>query len=126
MQGVVTENKTDMSFMFSNGNEILTTGLDDPEKIKSIYNITSIWIEEATELEKGDFDQLDLRLRNDSDNYKQIILSFNPVSETHWIKAEFFDKPIENCTLLHSTFKNNKFLDKDCTNRGLGIHLKIA
>lgn len=110
---IVTENKTDMSFQFSNGNEIITTGLDDPEKIKSIYNITSIWIEEATELEKGDFDQLDLRLRNDSVNYKQIIFSFNPVSETHWIKAELFDNQVENCTLLHSTYKNNSFLDTE-------------
>ena len=113
LQSIVTENKTDMSFMFNNGNEIITTGLDDPEKIKSIYNITSIWIEEATELEKGDFDQLDLRLRGETLNYKQIILTFNPVSETHWLKAELFDKEVENCTLLHSTYKNNRFLDNE-------------
>lgn len=113
LQDYVTENKTDMSFTFSNGNEIITTGLDDPEKIKSIFAITSIWIEEATELEKGDFDQLDLRLRGETEFYKQIIVCFNPISETHWIKAELFDKQVENCTILHSTYINNKFLDQE-------------
>ena len=40
-------------------------GLDDVEKLKSIYDITGIWIEEASELEEGDFNQLDIRLRTD-------------------------------------------------------------
>ena len=82
---IVSVNLTDKSFKFSNGNEIITTGLDDVEKLKSIHAITSIWIEEATELEKGDLDQLDLRLRGDTANYKQIIITFNPIDETHWL-----------------------------------------
>jgi phage terminase large subunit len=37
--------------------------MDDPEKIKSVQGVNRIWIEEATELKKEDFNQLDLRLR---------------------------------------------------------------
>jgi len=72
-------NKTEMRFTHtSTGNEILLAGLDDVERLKSIAGITSIWVEEATELTEGDFDQIDLRLRGETANYKQIILSFNP------------------------------------------------
>ena len=43
-------NKSDMLITFANGSEIIFAGLDDVEKLKSIYNITGIWIEEASEL----------------------------------------------------------------------------
>ena len=46
-----------------NGSEVIFAGLDNVEKMKSIAGITSIWIEEATELTEKDFNQLDLRLR---------------------------------------------------------------
>ena len=51
-------NKGDLWIGFPNGSEILFAGLDDVEKLKSIYDITGIWIEEASELEEGDFNQL--------------------------------------------------------------------
>lgn len=90
-----------------NGNEIIFIGMDDPEKVKSIADITSIWIEEATELAEDEFDQLDLRLRGDTSHYKQIVLTFNPVSEDHWIKRRFFNG-MEDTYINRSTFLNNK------------------
>mgnify|MGYP002508345844 CR=1 FL=1 len=69
-----------MRIKFQNGSEILFAGLDDVEKLKSIYDITGIWIEEASELLEGDFNQLDIRLRTVTPYYLQIILSFNPIS----------------------------------------------
>ena len=83
-----------ISFKNSNGkdNYILFDGMDDPEKIKSIKGITGVHIEEATEFTKDDFIQLDLRLREKTENYKQIILSFNPDEEAaEWIKNMFFE-----------------------------------
>lgn len=106
-------NKSDMKITCINGNEVLFAGLDDVEKLKSIYNITSIWIEEASEIDPTDFRQLDIRLRGETLNYKQIILSFNPVSVTHWLKSEFFDTKKEDSFTLHTTYKHNKFLDKE-------------
>ena len=71
-----------------NGNEFIFCGLDDVERLKSIEGITSIWVEEASELTPEDFRQLDIRMRGRSKHYKQIILSFNPISITHWLKKE--------------------------------------
>lgn len=104
-------NKSDMTISFSNGSEILFAGLDDVEKLKSIYNITGIWIEEASELLESDFNQLDIRLRGETKYYKQIILSFNPVSITHWLKARFFDNTPDGARVHESTYKDNRFLD---------------
>lgn len=116
-------NRSDMVIRFSNGSEILFAGLDDVEKLKSIYNITGIWIEEASEILESDFNQLDIRLRGETKHYKQIILSFNPISVHHWLKKRFFDFDIENPgerekivfrTRVHeSTYKDNRFLDDE-------------
>lgn len=106
-------NKTEMEIRCINGSQIIHAGLDDSEKIKSIAGITSIWIEEASELEKSDFMQLDLRLRGKLKYYKQIILTFNPISVTHWLKIEFFDNPKEDAFTLKTTYKDNKFIDEE-------------
>ena len=37
-------NRTEMRISFANGSEILFAGLDDVEKLKSIFAITGIWI----------------------------------------------------------------------------------
>lgn len=109
-------NKSDMVISFGNGNEILFAGLDDVEKLKSIYNITDIWVEEASELLEGDFNQLDIRLRGESKHYKQFIMSFNPISITHWLKKRFFDKRDPRATVHESTYKDNRFLDQEAIN----------
>lgn len=107
-------NKSEMRFTHRpTGNEILMLGLDDVEKLKSIEGITGLWVEEATELSESDFDQLDLRLRGETINYKQIILSFNPIDESHWLKKRFFDSQLSNCTTIRTTFKDNLFIDDE-------------
>lgn len=76
--------------------EILFDGMDDPEKIKSIKGITSVWLEEATEFALADFRQIDLRLREPGPGYHQIMLSFNPdEAQGPWIKEMFFDDTAE-------------------------------
>jgi phage terminase large subunit len=109
----VSVNNTKMQFTFSNGNEIITSGLDDPEKLKSIHGITDIWIEEATELEEEDFQQLTLRLRGLTDSYKQITLTFNPVTKDHWIYTKFFENNHPNTYICWTNYKHNLFLDKE-------------
>ena len=104
-------NKSDLTISFQNGSEIIFAGLDDVEKLKSIYNITGIWIEEASELLEGDFNQLDIRLRGKTREYQQIILSFNPISIQHWLKKRFFDRRDKRARVHESTYKDNRFLD---------------
>jgi hypothetical protein len=107
-------NKTEMRFTHKlTGNEILMGGLDDVEKLKSIAGVTGVWIEEATELTSDDFDQIDLRMRGETLNYKQILLSFNPIDERHWLKNRFFDDGMEYCTILKTTYRDNNFLDEE-------------
>lgn len=114
LRGIVETNKTDMTFTFDGGSEIICGGLDDPEKLKSIEGITSVWIEEPTEITKGDFIQVDLRLRGDTPSYKQIILSFNPISRVLWLHGYFFEANQPESTLIcHSTYRDNRFIDAE-------------
>lgn len=107
-------NLTDKTIIYKlNGSQIMFSGLDDVEKLKSIEGVTSIWCEEATELTQEDFEQLDLRLRGEHGCLKQIILTLNPISEQHWIKRIFFDTPMEGVFTLHTTYLDNAFIDDE-------------
>jgi PBSX family phage terminase large subunit len=75
---------------FRNGSAILFTGCDNADKLKSIQGITSVWVEEATELTEGDFSQLELRVRGETPGYKQFLLTFNPIDQSHWLHSRFF------------------------------------
>jgi phage terminase large subunit len=108
-----TVNKTEMSMICATGSTLTSSGLDDVEKLKSIANINSIWIEEASEVDESDFHQLDLRLRGNSKIRKQITLTFNPVSSQSWLKKYFFDQLIENAFILKTTYKDNEFIDPE-------------
>lgn len=109
-----TVNKSDYTIRFaSSGSEIIFSGIDDPEKLKSIYRITGIWIEEASELCEEDFDQLDIRLRDECEHYKQIIVTFNPISVTHWLKRRFFDRCEPRATISETTYRDNPYLSRE-------------
>jgi len=109
-------NKTDMTIELPNGSVFLFKGLSDRERIKSIANISDIWIEEATEIEEEDYDQLCLRLRSKLP-CNEIIVSFNPVSKVNYCYKRWFadnapyDK--DNTIILHTTYRDNKFLPQD-------------
>jgi len=104
-------NKSDMVFSTVSGVEIILVGLDDVEKLKSIHGITDVWIEEATEITESDFKQINLRVRG-TDTQKRIILTFNPISVLHWLKAYFFDTPKQNTRLTKTTYVHNAFIDE--------------
>lgn len=106
------------------GNEIKFAGCNneqDIEKLKSIAfasgALTTVWIEEATELRMSDFTIIDDRLRGDlkivNPNLAyQVILSFNPVSPVHWIKSTFWDNPDALTLCNHSNYLGNRFCDE--------------
>jgi len=113
LTSLFTVNKTDMTIECKNGNIIYFAGVDDPEKLKSIEGITSIWIEEATELNLEDFEEIDRRLRGKNVNYKQIILTYNPILNTNWTYKRFFEGSNKNTTIIRTTYKDNKFIDEN-------------
>lgn len=110
-----------------NNRQILFAGLDDVEKLKSVTPIdgviTDIWIEEATETAYEAYKQLTKRLRGKTEGNvgKRMILSFNPVLQSHWIYREFFGKWDDSKNLyrdkklviLKTTYKDNKLLTQD-------------
>lgn len=105
--------KSDMEIELPNGSVFYFLGLDDPEKVKSIVDIGDVWVEEATELLEDDFDQLILRARAVVP-HRQFFLSFNPISKANWVyKRWFVTEPDEDTLILKTTYKDNKFLDKD-------------
>lgn len=119
-------NSSDMVITGPNGYQILFAGSDDPEKIKSITPakgvIDTIWCEEATEFDYGDIKQLQKRLRGKSKYVKRLVLSFNPIYQTHWLYQTYFaghwaDDSTryedESLTILKTTYRDNDFLTED-------------
>ena len=104
------------------GTKFTPVGMDDAEKTKGISDPTIIWWDEITKGKEEDLLTLNALLRTPLNSKHQFILSFNPVSESHWIRKYFFDEKDaykisdrfeSNTYLNHSTFKNNDFIDKE-------------
>lgn len=74
----------------SNGARIVFKGLDDSEKIKGLSSFKRVVLDEESEFEEEDYKQIRKRLRGMEG--QQIITTFNPIKETHWIKTQVFDK----------------------------------
>jgi len=120
-----TINKSDALITCANGCQILFAGLDDVEKIKSIVPangvLTDIWVEETTETERGDVKDLYKRQRGGDESIrKRMILSFNPILQSHWVYEEHFKAVAwaddqqnyysDNLSILKTTYKDNRFL----------------
>ena len=103
-----------------NGNTVAFSGLDDVNDLKSIKfetgNMVDCWIEEATELEDvNDVREINRRLR-DRKLKSRIIISFNPVSRTHWLYpfvTQELQMPGVDSVILQTTYKDNAFLPAD-------------
>lgn len=121
-------NKSDMLITCKNGYQAIFVGLDDVEKLKSITPargvITDIWVEEATEIDRGSMKQLLKRQRGgDPNTPKRLTLSFNPIVKSHWLFSEYF-APIgwtdaqtryqdDRLSILKTTYLDNRFLTPD-------------
>jgi phage terminase large subunit len=104
--------ETDMSITFPNGSQIIMVGLDTEEKLLSLTNISVVWVEEAYEVEKSKVEQLNLRMRGTAMN-QQLILSWNPISKHSWLYEFTVDNPPTNSVFIHSTYKDNPFLNAE-------------
>jgi phage terminase large subunit len=116
LRSLVTIKESTMEIHWMGGSRIRCTGMDDPEKIKSFENLTSAWVEEATEFHPMDITQLNLRMRGEKKTKKQIALSFNPIDQFSFLNDKFFTagEPKENdptATVMRSTYEDNEFLN---------------
>lgn len=101
------------------GQKILFRGLDDPLKVTSITvevgSLCRLWIEEAYEITSEDaFDRLDESIRGQLPKgmYHQVVLTFNPWSDRHWLKKRFFDQPSKNVLAMTTNYMCNEFLSE--------------
>lgn len=104
-----TIRESTMEIGCANGNKLWAFGLDNTEKIKSIQEPTDIWVEEATEISREDFIQLNLRLRTRKAS-NQLVLSFNPITTEHWLYDSFFVKKEFPANIVKTTYLDNRFL----------------
>ena len=104
--------ESDFNIKFPNGSEIIFMGLDEETKLLSLNGIGTIFIEEAYEVPKPIVEQLNLRLRGNTAN-KQMIIAFNPISKNHWLYDFCEVNPPESFIYVHSTYKDNPFLDEE-------------
>ena len=123
LEEVVKFNYSPMQMNFANGSRVIFRGMDKPEKLKSIHNISLIWIEECAEIKYDGFKELLGRLRNPALKL-HIILSTNPVSKNNWTYKHFFElRGLDDTKLYeqriicngeyyyhHSTVDDNLFL----------------
>lgn len=103
--------ETDFNIKFCNGSEIIFMGLDEETKLLSLNNIGAIFIEEAYEVPKNIVEQLNLRLRGGTPN-QQIYMAWNPINRNHWLYDFCESNPPESFVYIHSTFKDNPFLNQ--------------
>lgn len=101
------------------GQKIYFRGLDDANKTTSITTkfgaICWLWIEEAYELEDEDeFDKLNESIMGalPEGYYRQTTLTFNPWSESTWIKKRFFDTPSPDVLAMTTTYLCNEWLSE--------------
>lgn len=78
-----------MQIRFPNGSKIIFKGMDKPAKLKSINNVSIVWIEECSEVKYDGFKELLGRLRHPTLKL-HMILSTNPVSKGNWSYKYFF------------------------------------
>ncbi len=101
LENFVTFNLSPMQINFKNGSKIIFKGLDQPAKLKSIVNVSLIWIEESAEISYNAFKELIGRLRHPSLKL-HLILTLNPVAKSNWVYKHFFESKNLREELLYS------------------------
>lgn len=123
-----------MQLIFPNGSRVIFKGMDKPAKLKSINNVSIVWLEEASEIKYDGYKELLGRLRHPTLSL-HILLSLNPVGTDNWVYQHFFKRLDEEGNYIeilddqrlykyhtlvkgdtyyhHSTCDDNMFLQKD-------------
>lgn len=94
-------NKTEHTYTFRQTNSVVSFFPTSDEQRLRGRSHDLIWCNEGNELYLDDFTQLNLRCR------EKIIIDFNPSDVISWV----YDLPEENKVLIHSTYKQNPFLE---------------
>lgn len=88
-KGKIRPKESPYELRFANGSRIIFKGMDKPAKLKSINNVSLIWLEECSEVKYEGFKELIGRLRHPTLKL-HMILSTNPIGEDNWTYTHFF------------------------------------
>lgn len=95
-------------YMYSNGSSISVGGMDNPTKVMSSeYDI--IFVQEATEFTKDDWEKCTTRLRNGKVSFQQLLADCNPDGPEHWLKVRCDEGRTRMLYALHTD--NPKLFD---------------
>ena len=127
----LTFTQSPMQIRFPNGSKIIFRGMDRPAKLKSINDLSLIWVEECSEVKYEGYKELLGRLRHLKMS-NHIICSTNPVGTDNWTYSHFFKDDLNDYEVLddnilyekgtvvvgntmyhHSTCDDNYFLPQD-------------
>lgn len=114
---VASRNLTESWYELTNGSRIYFLGLDPdpvtgvPSKIGSL-ELAWAGVDEAVELQEGDWSMLLGRLRDPRIPWHQLAAATNPGAPTHWLKLRF-TPPTPDREYLHATALDNRFLPDD-------------
>ena len=104
-----------------NGSEAIFASCDNEEKLLSLHDVDSVWVEECSQCPVEVIHQLFLRTRSNKglEHENCFFFSFNPTSELNWTKKQLVEDPeiIKNGVIHHSTYKDNTFLSEDYIQR---------
>ena len=95
LDGVIVSTVSPLRINFPNGSQIIFKGMDSPWKLKSIHNVSIIWIEESSELKYGGYKELLGRARHPTLPI-YFILSENPTGIDNWTYTHFFKDDVNN------------------------------
>lgn len=120
-----------LQVVFDNGSRIIFKGMDKPAKLKSINDVSIIWLEECSEVKYEGYKELLGRLRHMQVS-NHIISSTNPIDEGNWTYKHFFKDELNETEVLdddilynnrivianntyyhHSTCDDNYYLPQD-------------
>lgn len=120
-----------LQVVFDNGSRIIFKGMDKPAKLKSINDVSIIWLEECSEVKYEGYKELLGRLRHMQVS-NHIIASTNPIDEGNWTYKHFFKDELNETEVLdddilyndrivitnntyyhHSTCDDNYYLPQD-------------
>lgn len=96
-------------YRYSNGSFIAVGGLDNSDKIMS-SEYDMIYIQEATEVSEGDWEDVTSRKRNGRVSFQQLIADCNPGPAHHWLKRRADNG---QTTMLESRHEDNPLFFDD-------------
>ena len=102
--------KSPLRFIFKNGSQIIFKGMDKPEKVKSINDVSIVWLEECSEIKFEGYKELLGRIRTPNVSM-HFILSCNPVNRENWVYRQFVVQ-VDDSGNEKVIVEENKFYDK--------------